>query len=315
MKLRQLEFVMWVTRLGSFSKAASKLRIAQPAISKQIQVLEDEFGVELFHRDGHGAVPTNAAKILCMAAERIFLQLDEAKAAILNSKESPTGDVRLGVPPSLSSYFATKVDDLIKSRYPGICLKINEGWTGFLYDWIVSDTIDLGIIYSSQVTEHLVWEPLVTEDVCVIGMPTDKPCQTDYSLTQVARLPLVLPPRPHGLRLVIDKVFSDHGLSPNVVSEAEVWSILKDQVKRGDVFTLLPPSEVREEIESYRLCVTSIAKPGIKRTLCIARSGQKRMTKAVEKVFETIFDETNRRPPKDMWNLLVPPVGEYLEHA
>lgn len=315
MKLRQLEFVMWVTRLGSFSKAASKLRIAQPAISKQIHILEDEFGVELFHRDGHGAVPTKAAKILCRAAERIFAQLDEAKAAILDSKESPSGVVRLGVPPSLSSYFSTHVDDLVRSRYPGICLKISEGWTGFLYDWIVSDTIDLGIIYSSQLTEHLVWEPLVTEDVCVIGKPTGNPCQTDYSLTQLAQLPLVLPPRPHGLRLVIDKVFSKHGLSPNIVSEAEVWRILKDQVERGDVFALLPPSEVREEIEAHRLCATPIAKPGIKRTLCIARSSQKRMTKAVEKVFETIFDETNLRLPKDQWYLPPPPAGENREHA
>jgi len=315
MKLRQLEFVMWITRLGSFSKAASKLHVAQPAISKQINALEAEYGVELFHRDGHGAVPTNAAKILCATAERIFAQLKEAKTAILNSKESPTGVVRLGVPPSLSSYFSTKVDDLIKSQYPAIGLKVSEGWTGFLYDWIVSDIIDLGIIYSSQVTEYLVWEPLVTEDVCVIGMPAGKPCQMNYSLTQVARLPLVLPPRPHGLRLVIDKVFSKYGLSPNIVNEAEVWSILKDQVERGEVFALLPPSEVREEIESHRLCATPIAKPGIKRTLCIARSNQKRMTKAVEKVFETIFNETILRLPKDQWYLANPPVGEYRENA
>lgn len=300
MKLRQLEYIMWVARMGSFSRAASKLGVAQPAISKQIHALEDELGIQLFHRDGHGAVATKAAKILCSTSESIFAQLEDAKATIINMKDSPTGTVRLGVPPSMSQYFATQIDDVIKSRYPDICLKIMEAWTGFLYEWIVSDRIDLGIIYSSQTTEHLVWEPLITEDVCVIEFAgaSDHP---EYPLARVARLPLVVPPRPHGLRLVIDKVFAKHGLTPNIALEAEVWCVLKEHVARGDVCALLPPSEVREEIEAGRLRATPIAKPGIKRTLCVARSSQKRMTRAVDKVFNTIFKETDKRVRDGTW--------------
>jgi LysR family nitrogen assimilation transcriptional regulator len=293
-KLRQLEYVLWVARLGSFSRAASKLRVAQPSISKQIHALEEELGIQLFHRDGHGAVPTSAARILCNTAETIFKQLEDTKVTIANMQDSPTGTVNLGVPPSLSQYFATDLGDIVKARYANICLKITEGWTGLLYDWIVSDQIDLGIIYSSQITEHLVWEPLVTEDVCVVALADTQPDVTEYSLSRVARLRLVVPPRPHGLRLVIDKVFAHHGLTPNIILEAEVWNVLKEAVGRGDAYGLLPPSEVREEIESGRFRAITISEPGIKRTLCIARARHKRMTKAVDKVLKLVINETNK---------------------
>lgn len=314
MKLKQLEFVLWTTRLGSISKAASKLRVAQPAVSRQIQLIEEELGVQLFHRDGHGARPTHAAEILAAAAVQVFAQIDDAKAEIENSKESPTGEVRLGLPPSLTYYFAANIDNLVKARYPNIHLKISEGWTGYLYDWIISDTIDIGIMYSSQVTEHLAWEPLVTEELCVIGPPSENLYPSEYSLTHVAQLPLVLPPFPHGLRLVIDKAFAKHGLTPNVISEAEVWRILKDQVQNGSAFALLPPSEVREDIEAHRLSVTPIAAPGIRRTLCVARSGQKRTTKAVMKVFESILKEAPLQLPDDHWYLRAATDEMSLEH-
>lgn len=301
MKLRQLEYVLWVAKKGSFSRAASKLRVAQPAISKQVQALEDELGVQLFHRNGHGAVPTKAARILCSTTESIFKQLEDAKAEIADLKESPTGVVNLGVPPSLSQYFATHLDDAVKSQYPNICLNIKEGWTGFLYEWIVGDRIDLGIIYSSQTTEYLFWEPLVTEDVCVITLSTVRLDRNKMSLARVARLPLVVPPRPHGLRLVIDKVFARHGLMPNIVQEPEDWSILKGAVGRGDTYGLLPPSEVREEIEAGRFRVIPISEPGIKRTLCVARSRQKRVTRAVDKVFALVIHETRKRVQEGFW--------------
>lgn len=291
-KLRQLEYVLWVDRLGSFSKAAAKLHVAQPAISRQIIMLEKELGVRLFHRDGHGAIPTAAAQILCTTAEGIFKQLEDAKAELANMKESPTGKVSLGVPPSLSQYFARSLNGIVKSRFPDITLKITEGWTGHLYDWIVSGRIDLGIIYSSQITEYLDWEPLVTEDVSVITANATNPKAKTYSLTQVARLPLVVPPRPHGLRLVIDNVFSKHGITPNIVFESEVWNVFKEFVEQGNVYGLLPPSELREEIAAGHFLVIPIVRPGIKRTLCIARSRHKRMTKAVDKVLRIIVNET-----------------------
>ena len=298
--LRQLEYVLWVAKERSFSRAALKLHVVQSAISKQIHALEDELGVVLFHRDGHGAIPTAAAQRLCDTATKVFAQLEDARADISNLKESPAGAVHLGVPPSLSQYFATSVHDTVKSRYPDICLKITEGWSGYLYEWIVNDYIDLGIIYSSQTTEDLFWQPLATEDVCVIEM-AGRSDRSNYQLAQIARLPLVVPPRPHGLRLVIERAFAQSGLTPNIALEAEVWSILKDHVARGDVYGLLPPSEIREDIESGRLRAVPIAEPGIKRTLCIARHRSKPVTQAIDKIFALVTDEIKQRVREGLW--------------
>lgn len=301
MKLRQLEYIVTIAELGSFSRAASKLRIAQPAISRQVQLLEEELDARLFHRDGHGAIPTRAAQALCQTARGIFKQLDAVKAEIADLKENPVGTVKLGVSPSLSQYFASYLVDDVTVRFPNIALKITEGWTGLLYDWLVNDHIDLGIIYSSQATDHLVLEPLLTEDVYLIAAKGAAAPKGECSLEQAARLPLIVPTRPHGLRLVIDQVFAKYGLTPNIVREAEVWSVVKEAVGRGNVYCLLPPSEVREEIVSGRFCAVPIAEPGIKRTLCIARPRQKRMTRAVEKVFQLIIDEANNRARDGIW--------------
>lgn len=301
MKLRQLHFVVTVAELGSFSRAASKLRTAQPAISRQIHLLEKELGVELFHRDGHGAIPTRAALALCKTAKSIFKQLDDVTAEIADLKDSPVGTVKLGVSPSLSQYFASHLVDEVATRFPNIALKITEGWTGLLYDWLVNDHIDLGIIYSSQATDHLILEPLLTEGVYLIAARDAAVPGEECSLEQAARLPLIVPTRPHGLRLVIDKVFAKHGLTPNIAQEAEVWSVVKETVGRGNVFCLLPPSEVRDEIVAGRFRAVPIADPGIKRTLCIARTRQKRMTRAVGKVFQLIVDEAKNRFREGAW--------------
>ena len=79
---------------------------------------------------------------------------------------------------------------------------------------------------------------------------------------------------------------------PNIVVESEVWNFLKEFVEQGDVYGLLPPSELREEIAAGHFHVIPITRPGIKRTLCIARSRHKRMTRAVDKVLRLIVNET-----------------------
>src|SRR4051812_25595201 len=83
MKLLQLRYLIQVAETGSFTRAATKLNVAQPALSRQIKLLEDELGVTLFRRDGRGVEPTAAGNELVRRSMHIFQNLYEAREAVM----------------------------------------------------------------------------------------------------------------------------------------------------------------------------------------------------------------------------------------
>lgn len=293
MNCRQLRYFIAVAESESFSRAAVQLRVAQPAVSRQIHALEEELGVKLFHRNGHGATLTSLGKVLLERGQSILKQIEEARAEILDLVDKPSGKVVLGVPFFLSQLFAKRLDVACKAEFPAVDLMLKEGWSGHIYDWIVNHQVDVGILYTSQTNHLLDWEPLRTEDMNLLSSGTTDQLskRPPFTLREIAKLPLIVPPRPHGLRLIVDRAFARHHLTPNIAVETEVWSVLTGTIEQGAAFGLAPPLEVHTELANGTLRANPIASPGIKRTLCVARARQRHGTRATDEVFHLIVRE------------------------
>jgi LysR family nitrogen assimilation transcriptional regulator len=271
MEIRQLAYFMGIARAGSFSKAAGQLNIAQPALSRQMALLEKELGVLLLTRNGRGAVPTEAGELFLARVSEILKQIEQARWQIARFSATPSGVLRIGVPLSISRLLTADLLDRVRERFPHVSLQISEAWTAHIYRDLLERKLDLGVINSSQLTDEMQHRHLVREPLCLIRATNRPPAVRRLPIKDLAHLPLVLPPRPNGMRLLLDRVFERHAIEPTIVLESEVWSVIIDVVRKGIAYTLSPRREVKGELASGKLEAVAIERP-VHNQLCLVRA-------------------------------------------
>src|SRR3569833_954757 len=147
MDFRQLRTFACVAELGSLSKASDTLRVAQPALSRQIKILEHELRTELFTRNGRGMVLTDAGRLLLARTSGIVRQIDQIRDDIQSSKGPPSGQVVLGLVPTVSCVLSARFARRCVETFPGISLRIVESYSGHLVEWLHRGEMDLAILY------------------------------------------------------------------------------------------------------------------------------------------------------------------------
>lgn len=271
MELRQLVYFVSIARAGSFSKAASKLHIAQPALSRQMAMLERELGVLLLTRNGRGAVPTAAGELFLTQAGEVLQRIEFAKRQVASFSATPRGILRIGVPLSISKLLTADLLDRVRERFPQVSLQISEAWTAHIHRDLLDRKLDLGVLNSSQLSPEMPHRRLVREPLFLIKAGNRPPSTLSISVRDLAHMPLVLPPRPNGMRLRLDRVFERHSIEPRIVLESEVWSVIIDVVRKGVACTLSPLREVKSELASGKLEAIAIDKP-LHNQLCLVRT-------------------------------------------
>src|SRR5579871_2832719 len=138
MDFRQLRTFSCVAELGSLSKASDTLRVAQPALSRQIKLLEHELRAELFTRNGRGMVLTEAGRLLLARTSGIVRQIDQIRDDIQSHAGAPSGRVVLGLVPTVSCVLSARLARLTVESYPDISLCIVESYSGHLVDGCIA---------------------------------------------------------------------------------------------------------------------------------------------------------------------------------
>ena len=301
--LRKLSVFVRVVENGSFTRAAAQLVVAQSAISRKVRELEEELGTQLLHRDGHGVVPTDAGLQLFTRAKGL---LDESQTLLSDIKEmggSSPGSVVLGIPPSVSQVLLTPLLTSIRARHPDIQVKVVEGFSGHVQEWLLNRRIDIGVLYASRKLPTLVGDELVTEDMFVVGPPSSPFAGKDLvTLAEVCSVPLVVPSRPHGLRILIDDACIKAKVTPIVNIEINGLATVKDLVAKGFGHAILPSSAVLSEIESRELTATRIVNPTINRKLLLATANQRSVGRATREVAQLIRLQVGELVRQHCWS-------------
>ena len=254
MNLQQLRMFLRVGELGSLSKVAHRLRVAQPALSRQMKLLQDEIGVPLFKRHRHGMRLTPEGEEFMRRLGGVIRQIDQAVEDVRSAKGKPAGRASLGVVPTISSLLAARLVARVAADYPGISLRIVEGYDGHLVDWLQAGEIDAAIIYGPNAGLRLDVEELLTEDLFLVGPPASNLADdTPLSMASVSQYPLVLPSKPHGLRAVVEGAAAKARVKLVVRFEADSFRVLKELVERGLGYTTLPVSSFLQERLQGRL--------------------------------------------------------------
>jgi LysR family nitrogen assimilation transcriptional regulator len=268
MDIRQLRYFAAVAEHASFSEAAARLNVAQSALSRHTQALEGELGVPLFRRHARGVELTDSGALLLERARRIFRELDDARAEAIARARLPAGEAVIGTTSTTSRILYGPLAERFASDFPNVQLRFVEGVPYHLLEGIDTGRIDLAVMVDPEPRSSLVLEPLVTEQVYLIGaldargMPSP-PCD----IRALDRLPMILLPRPAGSRVRIDRATAEAGITLDVRYEVANVDVAKDFVARGLGFALLPHSSVTPGLEGRLYRAVPVDGIAITRTL------------------------------------------------
>lgn len=296
MDIRQLRYFVAIVEQGSFSKAAATLNVAQPALSLHVRNMEADVGKPLLFRSPHGVVATEAGEILLRNARIIIDQFAITQEEIRGRDAEPVGEVRLGLPGTISQILSVPLIIAARKRYPKIKLRIAEAMSGFVTEWIRDSRIDLAVLYIPVEDRVLTSYPVLSEELHVLG-PVEAidgvkaPGEGVLNLKQIAQLPLILPSLTHGLRELLEREAIAAGLSLNTVIDVDSYGNIKELVEQGMGYSILPFNSIAREVKDGRLRSWRIGKPQLKRDVYLVHPADRPMSNAVSSI-EALCRET-----------------------
>ncbi|NOZ97853.1 MAG: LysR family transcriptional regulator, partial [Gammaproteobacteria bacterium] len=169
MDIKQLRAFLTISETRNITKAAAMLNIVQPAVSRQIHLLEEELGVELFERGRHGMSLTQEGKVLEDYARRALKEIEAAKMELTSKDGALKGTVHIGILASLSELLSVALMRVMKKKFPDVNLKISVGYSGHLKEWLEAGEIDLALLYDSVPSKFIDSHQIVAEQLWLIG--------------------------------------------------------------------------------------------------------------------------------------------------
>ena len=248
--LRQLQYIVALADTGQFVEAARQCAVSQPALSKQIQKVEEMWGVELFERARPRVIPTQAGAEVVRRARGILAQARElAGAASAHAAGAPHGTVRLGVIPTIAPYGLPGLLARLRGLFPEVSFAIQELQTDVLLPQLRAGSIDLGLLARPFEDQGLAGPDLVVEPFVLVA-PQDHPLSAPQTIEprELEGASLILMEDGHCLRdQAIDVCALAGSPPPTSVTAASVATLVR-MVESGLGATLLPASALGAEV-------------------------------------------------------------------
>jgi LysR family transcriptional regulator, nitrogen assimilation regulatory protein len=280
--LKQLEYFVRVAELGSFTRAAIALDVAQPALSRQVRLLEVELRQNLLTRNGRGAAPTEAGKLLLEHGRGILHQVERAREDLGRLRGGLAGRVAVGLPTSVARVLTVPLTRAFRDAMPDAKLSISEGLSASLQEGLATGRLDVVALYNAHASRELDVTPLVEEELLLVrarpqGLHEDPP-PGPVDLKDVAAMPLVIPSRPNAIRMHIESAMADIGCKPNVALEIDGVTAILDLVLDGAGCAILSRNALLNSPRPSAYTAQRIGVPPLRIQLSLATSLQRPAT-------------------------------------
>lgn len=288
MELRQIRYFIQVVRLKSVSKAARALNIAQPALSRHMQSLEYQLRTPLLLRTPRGVLPTEAGKKLLDLGGSLLDLVDQIRDEVEKSPAEIRGDVVVGMPPSVSGMLAPAIIEEVQRKYPEVSLRITEGLSIFLENWVSQGKIDVAVLTRPTETPSLELSPLLREQMVLIGLPELMPKdKTEIRMSELASYPYALA---DGFHRLIEPWLKQLDIKLNTITEVDSVTLIKELVSSGLALSITPYGFVHKDVQSGRLAALPLVDPPVTRDLVLAHLAGLQLSPAVKVVRQVIAD-------------------------
>lgn len=311
MNLKQLEYFVRVAEVGSFSKAAVLLDIAQPALSRQVRLLETDLRAVLLQRTGRGVVLTEAGKRLFEHAVGILQLVAQAREDLEAGRDEPTGRIVIGLPPSMGRVLTLPLVQGFERRLPKARLAIVEGLSAHITEWIATGRVDVGLVLNPQSQEAIEVQPVFEQALCLVS-PADaaeadgggaeggegegRVGEVDFA--GLGAYPLVIPERTHAIRRAIENQAALSRIKLQVAWEVSGVQSMLDLVRSGHGHAVLTHGAVLASGRPRDFTVRELARPRLYSRLFLATSATKPSTPLMRHAVELLMELARQRGPE-----------------
>src|SRR5450631_3488930 len=294
MDLKQLEYFRHVAELGSFTRAASFLSVVQPALSRQVRQLEVELGQNLFDRNGRGVVLTDAGTRLLEHTRGILMQVGRARQELEEQRSGDSGHLVLGLPPSLGRSVTVPLVKAFGRLLPNARLATVEGLSAYMLEWLSVGRVDCALVYNAPASPNVDLQPLLDDQLFLVApagaAPGSRARHTRKSITlaELADHPLIIPSRPHSIRMSVENALAAVDRKIKVAHEIECIPAIIDLVRHGHGFGVLPLNAVQSTQWAHEVLIKPIGNPALMTSLSIAISALRPRSPLMRKAIDVI---------------------------
>jgi DNA-binding transcriptional LysR family regulator len=307
--LKQLNALLAVADAGTVTKAARLLHLEQPAVSRQLKLLETELGLVLFERSRSGMVLTEAGEVLVGYARRAVAELEKAEAELRADRVGTRGIVTVGILDSVTDLVAEPLVTAVRRAHPDIELRLYTAFAGHLRRWLYDGELDMALLFGMTDPTALRVLPVASEQLWAVapstaGLHADRP----LGFAEIAKHPLVVPARGNALRTLVDEIAVRAGVDITISVETNATRVQKQLVAAGHGWALLPPLCVADELPSNTFTIAPLADEAAMRELVLATPRSNRSTRASQAVAGFLLKILHRaaldgRWPSVTWHL------------
>lgn len=291
MDFKQLQTFLAIVECGSATKAAQLLHIVQPAISRQMRMLEEELGTTLFVRERNGMELTDAGRVLLEHARRVMRELEEARAQMQPTSTVVTGFVRVGMPASACDLLAGELVATIKRRHPQIRMGLHSGYGGPLQAALQAGELEVALVNDPQASPLIETRYVLNEQLFVVGPPhcglsPDHP----EPLTILKGKPMVLPTAPHAMRSTVEHACALENIELEVVAEVNSTQMQLSLVRHGVGWTVMPSAGLSDDLSEGSLSGAPLESAKLQRHLALCLPMTRHTSAATRCVTTALID-------------------------
>lgn len=289
MELRHLKAFVEVATQGSYVRAATTLGMAQSALSRQVSALEREVGGRLFHRNGRGVALTEIGERVLPQGRALIADAAAFEQAARSPKDRPSGEVTLGLVPVASRTLVAGLTAQLRDDYPGIRLRVLEGYSGQVEEWLSTQRVDIAIYNRYRRGRVASAEAILRADTDLIIRSSHPIAQgRGVALRALAEIPLALPVRPNSLTNLLTGLAAAQHFELDIRLEASSTSLIGETMRASDLATISPAQVFSREIASGEFSAVRIVRPTIEQTTWMSFGSHRPLSAAAQIVTRLI---------------------------
>jgi DNA-binding transcriptional LysR family regulator len=295
--LNQLRVFYEAARAGSFTIAAGKLFITQPAVTAQIKIFEGQCNLKLFKKKGRKLYLTDEGTALYEYAKKIFEYEREIEDVIEEMRKLRRGILRLGTSKAYARYFMPVLISTFREAYPHIKVYLDEGSSLDIIHSLANLKNEVAVIAKVEDDPIVTFLPFKRDELVLIVGPTHNLAKRkSVSVEELAGHPMIMKEMGSGTRKRVNELFSARGLAPNVLMETSNTEFIKQLVQRGEGISFLVEEAVAADISEKRLATVSVTGEAPFLDVCIAFLKDQHLSHAARAFVEMLKKMVTKEP-------------------
>ena len=255
----QLRTFCQAAKHGSYTTAAKKLYVTQPAVTAQMKLLEDHCNLKLFKKKGRKVYLTDEGKTLYQYARKIFDYEKEIEDVVQDMRKLKRGVLRLGTTKTYARYFMPLMITNFRETYPHIQIHLDEGSSKNMTLSLLDFQNEIAIIAKAEEPPDVCFFPFSKEEVVLIAAPDHHLAgKSPTTFEYISKEPIIMKEIGSGTRKLVNNIFAKYNCMPVMLMETSNTEFIKQLVQRGDGISFLVKEAVAVELRDGKLATVPL---------------------------------------------------------